>query len=332
MIVITENTNLKNDEGYLKLSNTLCKKLSQKGAEVLHCVYSDEIENENTIKVNKLFYSKKMISRTKGEDVIYICQGPSLGKIVKLLTLKYFCKCKNITLLLCQVQGISFICRKILMNTKANIIVLSEKTQILLEKYKLKPYLIHFGVDTNQFVPVEETEKQRLREKYDYKESDKIILHVGHLNKGRNVEKFASIPGYKKILVVSSSTQADLEIKQKLEGIENLTIIDSYIQNIEEIYQLVDCYVFLVENSENCIDIPFSVLEAAACNLPIVSTNFKDLKKFEGETFIISENTNPQFVEEKIREIIDLECDNSEKVRMFDWDKNINKMISIARG
>ncbi len=55
-------------------------------------------------------------------------------------------------------------------------------------------------------------------------------------------------------------------------------VIDKYLEAIEEIYQAADCYVFPVSSETGSIETPLSVLEAMACNLPVVSTRFGGLE------------------------------------------------------
>jgi len=66
-------------------------------------------------------------------------------------------------------------------------------------------------------------------------------------------------------------------------------IIDEYVPNIEEIYNLADCYVFPTFKRHNCIDMPLSVMEAMACNIPVISTKFGGLPKIfkEGNGLIL---------------------------------------------
>ena len=53
-----------------------------------------------------------------------------------------------------------------------------------------------------------------------------------------------------------------------------------------------DCYVFPTVHKKACIETPLSVLEAMACNLPIVSTRFGALPTIfnEGSGLFFTEN------------------------------------------
>ena len=52
---------------------------------------------------------------------------------------------------------------------------------------------------------------------------------------------------------------------------------------IHELYQLADVYLFPVQRADAAMEIPLSVLEAMAVNLPIITTPFGRLTElFEG--------------------------------------------------
>ena len=99
---------------------------------------------------------------------------------------------------------------------------------------------------------------------------------------GRNVQQLLKLDDqWHGVLAVSTQTAAeqDLQLRRQLEEAKNLTLIDWYIPNIEELYQLADVYLFPVVQSYRCIDVPLSALEAAACGIPVVATPFGELKE-----------------------------------------------------
>jgi len=135
------------------------------------------------------------------------------------------------------------------------------------------------GVDLAKFCPVKRGIKMKLRKKYDLSFSDYIILHVGHINANRNVrifKEFKDCKGTQVVLVTGASRFQDKDLIKELEQ-SGLRILSNYMESIEEVYQLADCYVFPVFSETASIEVPLSVLEAMACNLPIVSTRFRGL-------------------------------------------------------
>lgn len=59
-------------------------------------------------------------------------------------------------------------------------------------------------------------------------------------------------------------------------------IIDGFIERIEEIYHLSDLYIFPVVKKNSSIGLPLSILEARACGVPVVTTNFGSTHYFLG--------------------------------------------------
>jgi glycosyltransferase involved in cell wall biosynthesis len=69
------------------------------------------------------------------------------------------------------------------------------------------------------------------------------------------------------------------------------TVWKSFFKRIEEIYAMSDCYVFPVKSEKNAIQLPLSVLEAMACNLPVITTKFGALP------YVFTEGNGLFFVE-----------------------------------
>lgn len=140
-------------------------------------------------------------------------------------------------------------------------------------------------VDTSKFQPIQNIERKKaLRKKYDIPVDKYIITHIGHINWGRNLDALIPLQydDNQAIVVGSSSTPIDApkekELKKHLIAY-GIKIIDKYIKNIEEIYQLTDLYVFPVVYEGGCIGMPLSILEARACGIPVLSTEFGGLKE-----------------------------------------------------
>ena len=135
------------------------------------------------------------------------------------------------------------------------------------------------AVDSQQFIPVDIAARTALRGKYSIAEDAYVVLHVGHLLPNRNVPLLASLQAGTDAQVVavgSTAFGADESLVRTLRD-AGVLVMDRYLPHVEEMYQLADCYVFPVRSAMGSIEIPLSVLEAMACNLPVVSTRFGEL-------------------------------------------------------
>ena len=136
---------------------------------------------------------------------------------------------------------------------------------------------VPLGVDSGVFKPPGPGVKQELRTRYGLPEG-RLILHVGHISPGRNLEVLQGIADEStRVLVVSSTTTRRHPKVEAMLRRPQIILMDTYIEHIEEIYRLVDGYVFPTFSATDAIDIPLSVLEAMATNLPVVTTAFGGL-------------------------------------------------------
>jgi glycosyltransferase involved in cell wall biosynthesis len=192
-------------------------------------------------------------------------------------------------------------------------------------------FLVCGGVDINRFTPATQEVKRRLREKYGLDENKFIILHVGPIRHGRNVQFLEKLQNAENqvVLIGSTSTKADQRIVSILRK-SGCIVWTRYFENIEEIYALSDCYIFPVvqvkdaigRSTANCIDTPLSVLEAMSCNLPVISTKFGALPElFEEGGGLFFAETEEDFIHALKAIKNNYVSETRKKVMPFSWER-----------
>jgi glycosyltransferase involved in cell wall biosynthesis len=136
------------------------------------------------------------------------------------------------------------------------------------------------GVDLAGFAPVTGEARRAARRALGLAEDGWVVSHVGHLNRQRiDAELFRRIQGVAKVqaVVVGSVDQPqDSHLVAELEG-AGVRVVHRYLERVAEVYEASSCYLFPVRARRNAIGVPLSVLEAMACNLPVVTTPFEGL-------------------------------------------------------
>lgn len=181
----------------------------------------------------------------------------------------------------------------ILKFTKPDLILVQGlEAEIYFQKMGCSTAYLANGVDLDRFQPASLSEKALLRNKFDVIIDKPVILHVGHLRDERNL--FALEPlvraGIQVVIAGSIYIPPNEELVKKLKE-AGLMIFRGYQPNIEEFYKMADMYIFPAKPG-NSLSMPLSVLEAMACNLPIITTRFTGLERAftENEYFRFIEN------------------------------------------
>lgn len=330
-VIISDCINRKNDEGCIKITNLLVKEIKKKYDTTVVRYNNDEESSLTNLKLNNLFLNKKLMTliRKENKNIIYIpFASNTIGSIIRTINLSLMSS-KKVYVLFALKHKMNFFSKLLLKMCNATIIALSYESYDFYKKITNKAIYLKTGVDTNIFKTVSKETKKTIREKYNISEDDKVVIHVGHLKSGRNIESLLLInKNYKVILVVSSTTKKDNKLEKILKH-NNIIIIDKYVENIEELYQMSDVYFFPVIEEENCIDIPVSVLEAAACNLPIVTTRYGELKTFVDRSgFYLIDAFNDESINRVINQAYKEKGNSREVALEYDMNNSIDIILS----
>lgn len=127
------------------------------------------------------------------------------------------------------------------------------------------------GINGEKFAPVDADTAAKLKKKYGFSPEKPLVLHVGHCSVGRGLEDFLALDGQAvQRLVVASGMFEDGETVRRLEQ-GGVTLHRGFLPQVEEVYQMADCYLFPTRSTEFVISVPLSVMEALSCGTPVIS-------------------------------------------------------------
>lgn len=279
------------DEGCLQVANSLIKRIKMADAGVTVVSYERRSPLTDVyLKLNKLLLNKKLICllRERRESVLYIpFPARSISTAVRIFLLSCISP-EKVNVVLTMTGPHNAVAKLLLKMSGAHLFALSRASADFYASIVGSDRVTYLktGVDTARFVPALPDQVKELKQKYGLDPERKTVLHVGHMKAGRNVAELMKLdPKYQVLLVISTLTKADQDkkLREQLQKRPDIKIIDSYVPDIQEIYQLSDVYFFPVIDRRNCIDVPLSVLEAASCGKPVVTTKLGEMKEFVGK-------------------------------------------------
>lgn len=287
--------------------------------------------NYSVLKININFFLPLITIRRNNPLIIHFILSPTIGGLLSSKIISIFNPNSKIFIssIHCSIKPNFF-----LRYLKPDIMMVqSKETETLFQSFGYKTIFIPNGVDLNKFLPCDKSKKAEIRQEMNIPLDDFVILHLASLKKERNLsilEKIQKISNCQVIIIGRENDHSNPNIVKSLLDSGCRVIIKNF-NNIEDIYQMSDCYVFPTINKIACIETPLSILEAMACNLPILTTKFGALPRMftAGDGFYWIDD------EEQIIDLINLlKNENSEiktrkKVENFSWSSIIKQMCDL---
>lgn len=274
-------------------------------------------------------------------DIIHYLHGPTIRSLILLFFVKWITGGRAKTVVSATRPYFSKMTRPLVSLLKPDLVLTqSERFERFFRDYGCQVAFLPNGVDCRKFHPVDAATKAKLRDKFGIPKDKTVVLHVGHFKKNRKLDLFTDIQAMDHIQVVivgGTVETSDEALKDKLMA-AGVRVIHHYIEDISEIYQAADLYLFPISDKINglpesynqigAIDLPLSVLEAMACNLPVISSPFGALPRLfnpgNGLVFCDSEME----MKEKILHMDRRFVKTRDAVLPLDWQRIIGDLES----
>jgi glycosyltransferase involved in cell wall biosynthesis len=289
----------------------------------------------NIIKINiKKMYSLKSLKTMKRfkPDIIHYIPGPTNKSIFLLGVIIIYLGYKPKIILSASYPRLDNFSLKMSKLIISHVFTSSAKFKKKLDAHKLPSSLVPNGIDITKFNAVTNEKKRELREKYGLDANKFTLLHVGHIKFNRNLMPLAKLTKNHQVIIVASEyLETNYELVEILSD-SGCKLFRGYFQNIEEFYQLSDCYMFptIPGNSISC---PLSILEAMSCNLPVVSTKFDGISSFFDESeglYFIDQDSEIDYKLEKIKCGL-CNVNTRKKIERYSWKDISNTIIDVYR-
>ena len=324
-IVLIGNFSGKNDEGMKKISQSIKNNLSKR----------HEILAINSREIFKVVQFRKI--KALDPDIIHYLHGPTIRSLFILMIVKVMTGGRA--------GCIASAVRPYFSKFSSRMIHALKPDLVLTQSYNFENFFkekgckVKFfpnGINCTKYQPATEEKKGALRKHFNLPLDKEIILHVGHIKANRNLEIFKKIqtnPAFQAVIVGSVSEKADTALVNELKT-SGVLIYQQYFYDISKFYQLADLYLFPIKsigekrpksyNQVGAIDLPLSVMEAMAVNLPVVTTAIGALRRVfqPGEGLFFCGNESE--ILPGIKEVLscnDIQTRN--KVLPLDWEFNI---------
>lgn len=328
------------DEGIKNVALNLVEEL-RKAGHVVQAVTVDgarsrDLELVNLERVNRALISRRLSRLVRTFEPDRVCYIPTASMtsaaFLRSRVLRSHGNGVPLTMLVLQPRRLAMWGRIFCALWPPDLVLtLSSSTAALLSHLGTRVVRASIGVDTVRFSPIEPEYRKRLRTELGIPSGHKVVLHVGHLHRNRNLEPLKALQGLEQVqvLLVASNVTPDAGFSAELLS-TGLRILQGQVPPVELIYGLSDLYVFpcptpSIPERSSAIDLPLSVFEAMACGLPVVTTSFGGLPdlftKAPGFRYLSNPFDSAEWME-KVRDALEGDPGNNrQRVLPCTWGK-----------
>lgn len=267
-------------------------------------------------------------------EIVHYIHGPSIKSFILLKVISLYYQDAK-TVISAMYPCFTYLSKRFIPLLKPDLILVqSRETETVFKKIGCKTDFLPCGVDVKKFTPVTAKTRKELREKYIVDKEKFILLHIGSIKEGRNVQLLEKLQSGDNQVVIVGAVSAGINknLVQQLKK-SGCMIWTKYFRDIEEVYAVSNCYIFPTPtmNKLSSIEMPLSVLEAMSCNLPVISTKFGALpgvfKEKDGLIYVENE-------EEFINALEGIKNSHTniktrEKVLPYSWENVVRRLEEI---
>ena len=288
-----------------------------------------EFQKENTVLYSGLKQIPQIIFKSKRADVTMIFARAN--KLVYSLAMIVTKMCKNVWIVLVQRPDAEFMEKNNKHPLKCNYLSITESDMKDVKTVSGKrKELFSVGIEADKFTPVSAEQQKMLKQKYGFDSSKPLVIHVGHCSKGRGLEDFAKIHTAQRMVVASGMFEDENVIRILNEA--KVKIHKGYLENVEEVYQMADAYLFPTRSAEFVISIPLSVMEALSCGVPVIGyKSFENLNEITGSEGAITLIDNAEQLDGVLPEVIKKKSDNSLLEKTGSWADVAQSVLRMIR-
>lgn len=171
------------------------------------------------------------------------------------------------------------------------LLVMNQEDWKIAEKYHLYQeklcYTDGMGVHSEKGKLISLEEKKMLRKQAGYSDSQFLFVYLAEFSKRKNqaglIQAFAYMGKKDACLLLGGEGQTKASCQQLARdlGVEEQIRFLGYVTDVTELYQICDCVV----SSSRIEGLPFHMIEAEGCGLPVVATDIKGHRELVKEGY-----------------------------------------------